>query len=428
MAAKTAKTVLPPIPPILSPTLPSDWDAGAQEVEDMQLSDLPSEPLSPSLPPDFDIALADDAVETGSVSELSRKSSLGPEKIATEAPSRSKKIQLESQSQTTEISSNEPPSLLKRRLSSKEPLSSKPRQASKLQSDSKGSATAKEALAKGPQEKVEVSTIPESGPGKVIDLKDDIMVMDSKGANETNEVATKSSKDSVKKRASSTPLPSPKKSRAVIGDNKNEFNGAKARLQRWIQIAQEKKHESDAATRERKHRLAALLSVDAAVCFCVGFDCDDRAERLSGGSPRIRSWQSLIPYLSKAAAYLESVDADLAGVCCQLCAVVRIHISRGARRSDEAASTEAAAAAVQNFRRGLQLLPLHAAAERYSLKSWIATPATKLNPDRFDPAHDEAALPLHVTSAIQEAAAFAYRVGRGWASKENIEYQWACTE
>lgn len=201
------------------------------------------------------------------------------------------------------------------------------------------------------------------------------------------------------------------------------------KMGQWVEKARSKKHNSDRAHSDRKHRLSCVLALDAVICFMIGFDYDDRREAIRSnaapGTLHARSWTTLTPYLAKLASAAESVDADLAGVYYQICAVVRLHVAYLQRRTvppeDSARSLYAALA---DFRRGLSLLPLCTLHSHYQLNGANGWLETKVNPDRPDPLANTATLPLHVNSSVAEAAAFALHVGRKWAEIEGIDYTW----
>lgn len=239
-------------------------------------------------------------------------------------------------------------------------------------------------------------------------------------------------------------------------------------MNKWITKARDKKHDSDKASSERNHRLATVLALDSLVCFMIGFEYEDRCETLrnraqasknsnsngpsgsvtkngSGGTgsgpisaisnapasnaKQIvfgRSWLSLVPFLAKLASSAKSVDADVAGVCYQVLAVVRLHVANFERRHDGTPEECAKIlySALANFSTGLWLLPLLTVRERFGLTVKGGWTSTKLNPLHPDPLHDRAALPLHVNSTLAECAAFALRIGMKWAEMENIVYEW----
>lgn len=242
----------------------------------------------------------------------------------------------------------------------------------------------------------------------------------------------------------------------------------RSRMNKWITEARNKKHDSDRASSERNHRLATALALDALVCFMIGFEYEDRCEAArhqaqasrgnngsthsggvnkngSGGTgsgpiPAVpsaaapnskqvvlgRSWLSLVPFLAKLASSAKSVDADVAGVCYQVLAVVRLHVANYERRSDGTPEECAKLlySALANFSTGLRLLPLTTVRERFGLTVKGGWSSTKLNPLQPDPLHDRAALPLHVNSTLGECAAFALRIGMKWAEMEGIAYEW----
>lgn len=199
-------------------------------------------------------------------------------------------------------------------------------------------------------------------------------------------------------------------------DDDPKYKALRSKMHHWVERARSKKHEADAAMGNRQHHQAAVAGLDSAICFIRAFDLEDRAQKVVNRDLHVKSWSTLVPYLAKMATYLESVDSDIAGMCYQVLAVVNIRIMlHGGRESPLAAKR-----AIQEFRRGLALLPFSLLEEKYSL-GWTAS---KLNPNGCDPLNDRALLPLHVNTNPQEAAALALHMGREWASQEGIPYTW----
>lgn len=195
-----------------------------------------------------------------------------------------------------------------------------------------------------------------------------------------------------------------------------KYKALRVKMHHWVDRARSKKHEADAAMGNRQHHMAAVAGLDSAICFIRAFDMEDRAQKVVNRDLHVKSWSTLVPYLAKMATHLESVDSDIAGMCYQVLAVVNIRIMlHGGRESPLAAKR-----AIQEFRRGLALLPFSLLEEKYNL-GWTAS---KLNPNGCDPANDRAVLPLHVNTNPQEAAALALNMGREWASQEGISYTW----
>lgn len=205
-----------------------------------------------------------------------------------------------------------------------------------------------------------------------------------------------------------------------------EYREYKKKLQMWVDRARAKKHESDSAMTSKQHQLAVLVSMDSIICFMRAFDFEDRADACMKRVPHIRSWETLIPYLSRMSTYLESVDADIAGVCYFIRAVLYVHIAHVLHKTQSPQSpggitSEAALqSAIKDFRKGLLYIPLEKTETKYNI-TWKKNVR---NSGSMDPSRDKCVLPLHVNSSVQDAAAFAFHLTRVWADHENIEYNW----
>lgn len=238
---------------------------------------------------------------------------------------------------------------------------------------------------------------------------------------ETSKPASKSNPKPASRQSSRTEPLTP--------DEERRCRECSKKMAQWVDKARSKKHDSDRARSDRKHRLSCVLALDAVICFMIGFDYDDRQEAIRSnaapGTLHARSWTTLTPYLAKLAIAAESVDTDLAGVYYQICAVVRLHVAYLQRRTTTPEdSARSLYAALADFRRGLGLLPLYTLHSRYQMNGASGWMETKVNPDRPDPLANTATLPLHVNSSLAEAAAFALHVGRKWAEIEGIGYTW----
>lgn len=327
------------LPPMLSPTLPSDWE-------------LP-EPLSPTIPSEFDCEPS------------FAESEAGTEKLSSQPASSTAPRQLKKGSHG-EIAS---------RTSSTASVDSKP---------------------KKPVRKMVILHYP---PRKL--------------TARTNKLAP----EPEKTLKASTVAPSTAATSTTSDDNP-KYKSLRVKMHYWVEMARKKKHEADAAAANRMHHQAAVSGLDSAICFIRAFDLEDRADQVVSREPHARSWTTLVPYLGKMATYLESIDSDIAGMCYQVLAVVNIRIAVVRQGSKDAPL--AAQRAIQEFRRGLALLPLSLIEEKYNLR-WAST---KLNPKGCDPCKDRAMLPLHVNTSPQEAAALALNMGREWAHQEGISYTW----
>lgn len=197
-------------------------------------------------------------------------------------------------------------------------------------------------------------------------------------------------------------------------------------IYKWAKNARDLKHEADVAIHDNKMKEAALLSLDAVVCFIVAFTYEDRSDVLARRTIYGRSWKTLVPYLQKSASFFKTVDPEVAGLCYQVTAVLEMYLYELSRKivNAENDSFEYLVASISDFKRGLAALPANVLHSKY-LIPWEERPAkngAKLK-NKFHPR-----IPLHINSTMEEAAAVALHVMREWAKLSDIEYAFKAEE
>lgn len=280
----------------------------------------------------------------------------------------------------------------------------------------------------------------------------------------TSTTASSNGKDP--KTTGHSPLTNPVKSSAMSPPNTDKdkisaeqrekyYRLLRSKMHNWIDLAREKKHESDNATKDGKDALACVISMDSLFAFIVGFDYEDRAEIMMKKDPHPNSWATLIPYTSRLIRMFEIGDhGELKGLAYQIRALIHLRIAatshqllqktiklikekspqEDTKKLHEELQTHSTKCAASHdsvssdFRKGMQDLSIDCIEKKFP-KAWQGRDMT-CNPVRthhggYRPMEDPYFVPLHVFSSLQDGCAFGYAIVKEWADKRGIECDWS---
>lgn len=243
--------------------------------------------------------------------------------------------------------------------------------------------------------------------------------------------------------------PTKAKSKAVSptrdDETKSQFKLLRNKMRTWLDLARTKKHLSDAKFQNEEFSLASAAAMDSLLCYIIGFNYEERADRLMGRLPHEKSWNTLVNFVNRVNFLHEaSKQNQLVGCCYLIRALIHVRIGlvlgaqikAQARDKDPEPEQESLALSLfrtqegytSDFRRANRSLPLSAVSQSfpktYARRSKTATPV--VHDGGYRPWSDEYALPLHVYSSLQEAAALGWNMTDEWINKEGLKYEWAC--
>ncbi|KAG5358400.1 hypothetical protein CJU89_4959 [Yarrowia sp. B02] len=228
-------------------------------------------------------------------------------------------------------------------------------------------------------------------------------------------------------------------------ETKQQFKLVRTKMRTWLDLARTKKHLSDAKFQAEEYALASAAAMDSLLCYIIGFNYEERADRLMGRLPHEKSWTTLVNFVNRVNFLHEASKQTHLVACCHLLRAL-IHVRIGlvlgaqikahARDSESEGDPEALALSLlrtqegytADFRRANRSLPLSALSQSfpksYARRSKTATPV--VHDGGYRPWSDEYALPLHVYSSLQEAAALGWNMTDEWIRGEGLKYEWAC--
>lgn len=252
--------------------------------------------------------------------------------------------------------------------------------------------------------------------------------------------------------------PTKAKSKAVSPsrdeETKQQFKLLRKKMRTWLDLARAKKHMSDAKYQNEEFGLASAAAMDSLLCYIIAFNYEERADRLMNRELQDKSWGSLVNFINRVNFLLEAAKQPHLVSCCYLMRAliqVRVGLVLGAQiksraRDNESDSGETPAEKAEkaeslalslfrtqegftsDFRRANRGLPLSQISQSfpksYARRSKTATPV--VHDGGYRPWSDEYALPLHVYSSLQEAAALGWNMTDEWIRMDGLKYDWAC--
>jgi hypothetical protein len=257
-----------------------------------------------------------------------------------------------------------------------------------------------------------------------------------------------------------TPLYSPSnsmdKDKISAEQREKYYRLLRSKMHNWIDLAREKKHDSDNATKNGQDRLACIVSMDSLFAFIIGFDYEDRAELMIKKDPHSNSWTTLIPYTTRLVRMFENCKVkELRGLAYNIRALIHLRIAGIAhgrlqktlkaikdgshpvedlKRLQEDLQTFSAKYAssqesvVSDFRRASQDLSVDSIEKKFP-KAWQARDTAYSSLRKHDggyrPTEDSYCFPLHVFSSLQDGCALGYAIVKEWADEQNIDCEWA---
>ncbi|AOW00334.1 hypothetical protein B0I72DRAFT_137833 [Yarrowia lipolytica] len=246
--------------------------------------------------------------------------------------------------------------------------------------------------------------------------------------------------------------PTKAKSKAVSPtrdeETKQQFKLLRKKMRTWLDLARAKKHMSDAKFTSEEFALASAAAMDSLLCYIIAFNYEERADILTGRVPQDKSWGSLVNFVNRVNFLLEAAkQPHLIGCCYLMRAMIHVRVglvlgtqakalARGGEGNDEVPPAETLALSLcrtqegytADFRRASRSLPLSQISQHfpqsYGRRSRTAVPV--VHGGGYRPWSDEYALPLHVYSSLQEAAALGWNMTDEWIRTEGVKYEWAC--
>ncbi|KAG5355582.1 hypothetical protein CJU90_6677 [Yarrowia sp. C11] len=246
--------------------------------------------------------------------------------------------------------------------------------------------------------------------------------------------------------------PTKAKSKAVSPtrdeETKQQWKVLRKKMRIWLDFARAKKHLSDAKFATEEYALASAAAMDSLLCYIVSFNYEERADILTNRPPQDKSWNSLVNFVNRVNFLLDNAkQPHLVSCCCLMRAMIHVRIglvlgnqakvlARGNANNDEILGAEALALALcrnqegltADFKRGNKGLPLSQISQNfpqtYAKRTRTGSPV--LHDGGYRPWSDEYALPLHVYSSLQEAAALGWNMTDEWIRAEGLKYEWAC--
>ncbi|KAK9477952.1 hypothetical protein V1514DRAFT_368211 [Lipomyces japonicus] len=254
----------------------------------------------------------------------------------------------------------------------------------------------------------------------------------------------------------------------------NDVKVLESKVQRWISVATDRKHESDRLKESGNVCLAGLYATDALIAYLVGFHYDDICAVRKNRSPSVKNWSTLIPFTRHVVnLHLASKCSELAGLAYEIRAIVYLRIvglqqqavkalqnqSQSESAPSEATSTNGTASTTAyvsfhvevteqlnrisknidlasfDFQRGSRFLSIdnlitkfpktwsrRSPAENLSTTTAVVLGGSRAGPG-LRPIDDQFVLPIHLYSTIREVAAFAASILREHADNNSIEFK-----
>lgn len=229
----------------------------------------------------------------------------------------------------------------------------------------------------------------------------------------------------------------------------------RSKMRNWIDLARQRKHDSDNATKLGKDLTAVTISMDSLFAFIVGFDYEDRAELMIKKDPHFNSWATLVPYTTRLIRIFENHNIkELKGLTYCIRALIHMRIGSVAHGSLqkvlrsikevtnleelkklykelESSSSKYVASqesAISDFRRGCFDLTIDSIEKKFP-KTWkgrdTAYNSIRKHDGGYRPTEDPYCVPLQVFSSLQDGCALGYAIVKEWAVDNNIDSKWA---